>query len=264
MPVRNDFHPGEFCWIDLNAHDLESAAAWYAGLFGWKVQMMPTPEGGMPYAFLCRGEDGICGVGQMSDEMKAQGIPPLWNSYVSTADCEATEARVKELGGTITCPTMTVPGHGKMCYFLDPQGASIACWQSLNPDGPGMLVREPGSLSWNELMTRDVRAAQEFYGPLFGWSFSPMPMEGAEDYHVLKLGDGDAGGMMSMNGPQFEGVPPHWLVYFETADCDATAAQAKSSGGSIHVPPMEIPVGKFTVLQDPQGGVFCAIALNPA
>ena len=50
MPIRNDFNPGEFCWVDLNAHDLAAAAAWYDELFGWKHVAQET-HGGPPYGF---------------------------------------------------------------------------------------------------------------------------------------------------------------------------------------------------------------------
>ena len=68
MPARTDFAPGEFCWIDLSAHDLEAAAAWYGDLFGWTLTKVPT-GGGPPYAFFMMGEAAIGGIGQMSDEM---------------------------------------------------------------------------------------------------------------------------------------------------------------------------------------------------
>ena len=85
MPVRNDFKPGEFCWIDLNAHDLEAATAWYGKLFDWTAVAQDT-HGGPPYAFLMKGGAAAAGIGQMSEEMKAQGIPPLWNSYIHVED----------------------------------------------------------------------------------------------------------------------------------------------------------------------------------
>ena len=91
MPVRKDFKPGEFCWIDLAAHDLKAAAAWYGELFGWKAVNL-TP-GGPPYEFFMRGEAAAAAVAQMSDEMKAKGIPPMWNSYVFVESCEASEKK---------------------------------------------------------------------------------------------------------------------------------------------------------------------------
>ena len=261
MPIRNDFVPGEFCWVDLTAHDLQAAAAWYGELFGWSHMVMESPEGAPPYAFFLKGEAGIAGLGQMSDEMKAQGIPPMWNSYINSADCEATEAKAKELGATVVVPTMEVPGQGKLAFFMDPEGASIAIWQSLSTEGPGLMVGEPGSLSWNELMTRDTAKAKDFYKGLVGWDFMPMDMGGIE-YNMIKNNDKDAGGMMAMDGPQFEGVPAHWLVYFAVEDCDATSAKAAETGGKVMVPPTEIPVGKFSVLSDPQGGSFCLIQMS--
>ena len=65
-----------------------------------------------------------------------------------------------------------------------------------------------------------------------------------------------------MAGPQFEGVPSHWMVYFDVADCDATTQKAQESGGKVMVPPTEIPVGKFACLQDPQGGSFAVITVT--
>jgi predicted enzyme related to lactoylglutathione lyase len=263
MPVRQDFQPGQFCWIDYAAHDLDAASAWYATLFGWTEDRQET-HGGPAYAFFVKDDVPAAAGGQMVDEMKAQGIPPMWNSYVCVEDCEAAEREAAALGATITVPTMEVPGHGKLCFIMDPAGASIAMWQQTG-EGPGVRTAEPGCLSWNELMCRDVAGAREFYSKLFGWEYQDLPMDGIE-YTLIKSHDSDTGGMMAMDGEQFEGVPNHWMVYFAVADCDAMAAQVAETGGVIMVPPTEIPVGKFSVLRDPQGGVFSIIqtAEHPA
>jgi predicted enzyme related to lactoylglutathione lyase len=40
-------------------------------------------------------------------------------------------------------------------------------------------------------------------------------------------------------------------------DADASVAKAKQLGGSVVVPPTDIPdAGRFSVLKDPQGAVF--------
>lgn len=258
MTVRNDFKPGEFCWIDLNAHDLDAAVRWYGDLFGWANMRMPGPPGAPPYAFFQKGEGTVGGVGQMSEEMKAQGIPPMWNTYVSTNDCEATEAGVEKHGGTVTVSTMEIPGHGKLMFFMDPGGASVAAWQSIGDDGRGVVVREHGSLGWNELMTRDMDQAKTFYGELFGWDFTPMPMDGVP-YEVLRGHGTDLGGMMPLEGEKFEGVPPHWLVYFQVDDCNEIVEKVEATGGAVRVPVTEIPVGEFAVVADPQGAVFSVV-----
>ena len=65
-------------------------------------------------------------------------------------------------------------------YFLDPEGASIAVWQAAAESKTDFLVKEPGSLSWNELMTRDPSKAMPFYKELIGWDYAAMPMEGVQ------------------------------------------------------------------------------------
>ena len=52
---------------------------------------------------------------------------------------------------------------------------------------------------------------------------------------------------------------PHWLAYLATPDTDATAARATELGGKVLSEAMDIPtVGRFAILQDPQGAVFAA------
>ena len=117
---------------------------------------------------------------------------------------------------------------------------------------------QPGAFSWCELTTTDVASAKAFYSQLFGWNIEDMPMEGMT-YTVLKVGDEAVGGIMPMP-PQTQGAPPHWGTYVTVADVDATARQAEALGGRLLVPPTDIPgVGRFSVLQDPQGAVLSVI-----
>ena len=54
------------------------------------------------------------------------------------------------------------------------------------------------------------------------------------------------------------GARAGWYGYVSVADVDATAAHATRLGGVVHVPPRDIPnIGRFAVLGDPQGAVFC-------
>lgn len=269
MPHRSDFTPGEICWVDLNAHDLEAATQWYGELFGWTHEIMPsTHEGAPPYAFFLKDGAVAAGIGQMSEEMKAIGIPPLWNCYVMSEDCAATEAKAKELGAQITVPTMDVPGHGKLAFFMDPSGASLAAWQNTRDVQQPMLVHEHGGMCWGELMTPDAAGAKDFYASLFGWDTVSMEMPGMGgepiEYTMFKNDGKDAAGMMQMDGPQWEGVPPHWMLYFAVDDCAAIAERIGASGGTIVVPPSEIPVGIFSVAKDPQGGTFSVIQATQA
>jgi uncharacterized protein len=115
-----------------------------------------------------------------------------------------------------------------------------------------------GMFSWNELITTDPEGAKEFYGQLFGWKAQVWPM-GENSYSIVKAGDTDAGGIMAVPS-HAKGMPSTWGAYVTVDDVDATAALAEKLGGKVCIPPTEIPtIGRFTVIQDPQGAMISAI-----
>lgn len=250
------YEQGVFCWVDLSAHDMEAAKRFYSQLFGWEFT---ASEGGMPYSMATQGGKMIAGLGQMSDQMKSQGIPPTWNSYAWVEDCAKVEAATVEAGGKVIVPTMQVGEFGSMAFLQDPGGAVFGLWQPGIHRG-AQLVNAPNSLCWNELMTRDVGRAKEFYAKVLGWTCETAPMDGFE-YTLLKVGERPNGGLMAMDGPEWEGVPPHWMVYFAVADTDAICKKIEELGGKVCVPPTTIPVGRFAVVNDPQGATFSVLTL---
>ena len=118
-----------------------------------------------------------------------------------------------------------------------------------------------GAFGWNELMTTDTEAARQFYTTLFGWETEEAPIEGMEGmtYTVIKV-DGDPVGGLTGMPPEGQSMPPTWGVYITVDDVDATAGRVEELGGKLLRPPMDIPkVGRFCVIQDPQGAALCAI-----
>jgi predicted enzyme related to lactoylglutathione lyase len=116
-----------------------------------------------------------------------------------------------------------------------------------------------GAFSWCELMTTDPAAAKKFYTELFGWELQEMSMPHMQ-YTVVKAGGAPIGGIMSMPPNLPPGVPPNWGAYVTVPDIDATAKKALALGGSILMPPTDIPnVGRFAVIRDAQGAVLSAI-----
>lgn len=116
----------------------------------------------------------------------------------------------------------------------------------------------PGKFSWNELLTTDPEGAKTFYGQLFGWTSQDWPMSDF-NYSIVKAGETEVGGIMPIPS-HAKGMPPTWGAYVTVEDVDATAQLAEKLGGKIRVAPTDIPtVGRFTVIQDPQGAVIAAI-----
>lgn len=251
------YEPGVFCWVDLMARDMEAAKRWYSQLFGW--EMTPTDEN-MSYSNAMQGGEMVAGIGGMPDEMQKQGVPAVWSSYAYTDDCAKLEAAAREHGAKIIAPTMQVGEYGSMAVFMDPGGATVGLWQPGTHRGAG-IVNKPNSLCWNELVTRDAAGSKAFYAKVFGWTYDAMPMEDFE-YAVIKVGERPNGGIMPMVGPMWEGIPPHWMVYFAVANTDAMARKCEQLGGKIMVPPTDMQVGRFSVLSDPQGAVFTVLQLT--
>jgi len=123
-------------------------------------------------------------------------------------------------------------------------------------------LKKHGAFSWFELMTNDVEGAQAFYTKLFGWELEKFPMEGS-DYWVVKVGEDGVGGIMQ-KPPEAAEAPNYWATYITVDDVDKVAADAAALGGTLIVPPMDIPnIGRFCVIMDPQGAVISAITYAP-
>jgi uncharacterized protein len=119
------------------------------------------------------------------------------------------------------------------------------------------LRNKHGRFSWNELLTTDPEGAKRFYTQLFGWTTQDMPM-GHFNYTIVKA-DVEVGGIMPIP-EKAKGMPPTWGSYVTVDNVDATAAQAEKLGGKICVPASDIPdVGRFAVIQDPQGAMISVI-----
>ena len=69
------------------------------------------------------------------------------------------------------------------------------------------------------------------------------------------------GGMMAI-APEMGPVPPHWMYYITVDDVDASVKLATELGGNILVPAMDIPVGRFAAITDPQGAAISIITLS--
>jgi predicted enzyme related to lactoylglutathione lyase len=112
-----------------------------------------------------------------------------------------------------------------------------------------------GMFSWNELRTTDPKGARKFYGELLGWQFREMPMpDGEYAVATLEAGGDGLGGITSI--PAGAPATPFWGAYLTVDDVDASAAKAAKLGGKLLMPPRDVPtVGRFCVIQDPQGAM---------
>jgi len=121
------------------------------------------------------------------------------------------------------------------------------------PQTPG----SHGTFYWNELMTHDADRACKFYGDTIGWTFDPMPMADGGTYWLAKADGEMAGGIMDMQGPQFETVPDGWMAYLAVDDVDARVKKALDAGATLMRPLFDIPgIGRIAMLREPGGAAI--------
>ena len=123
-----------------------------------------------------------------------------------------------------------------------------------------------GTFCWNELATKDFGAAKKFYTELLGWQLQESTAAGMA-YNEIVVGSEHIGGMYQIGAECGGGadMPSHWMAYVAVDDVDAKAQRVEELGGKVCVPPTDIPnVGRFCVIQDPQGAVISAITYKSA
>src|SRR5262249_8458281 len=111
----------------------------------------------------------------------------------------------------------------------------------------------PGKFAWYELVTREAKKAQAFYGEVLGWRVEGFPM-GNFSYDMIYAGPTMIGGYAMPRNDR----PSHWIAYVSVEDVDASAKVAVENGGKIVEPPSDIPnVGRRARIADPQGAELC-------
>lgn len=251
MSERTAYEPGTPSWVDLSTPDPAAAKEFYGGLFGWEAaDAGPVEETGGYAMFTLRGKQ-VAGIGPLMDPNQ----PAVWSTYVSTDDADAAVGRAREAGGQVIVEPMDVMDAGRMAVVAHPAGGYVGLWQPGRHIG-AELVNEPGSLTWNQLHTRDKDGAAAFYGAVFGWTVGDFGGAG-----VWNLGDHAIGGIMGMPPGTPDEVPAFWMTVFSVADADESVAKASDLGGTIVSPPEDLEgIGRFALLTDPQGVYFGIIA----
>ena len=258
MSERTGYATGTPSWVDLMTTDAEAARQFYGELFGWEF-MISEEEEFAGYTTCTKRGLNVAGLGSPP----AEGAPPAWTTYLATDDVEAAAERITGAGGTVLAPPMKVGDYGSMCIAMDSTGAVFGLWQAGDMIG-AQLVNEPGSFTWNELATRDLAAAQDFYTKVCSYDYEAVDTgEAGPPYFTFSVDGQAVGGMQQMASSMPAEMPAHWATYFAVEDADATAAKAVELGATVLMPPMDTPFGRWTIIKDPQGATFSAMTATP-
>ncbi len=117
--------PGSIVHIELPVKDRDRAKKFYGDLFGWKFQDVPE----MDYTLFetANGPGGGLFVPQEGQFDKGA------LNYILVEDIDAKSKEIEAAGGEVIGPTVEMPGRGWWAVFRDPEGTTLAIFQSAPP-----------------------------------------------------------------------------------------------------------------------------------
>jgi len=113
---------------------------------------------------------------------------------------------------------------------------------------PAIENYRPGQPRWIELGSTDPQRAQDFYGPLFGWTFTESGPEFGG--HIDCTADGSPVAGIS------PGDVDEWLVFLSVDDAEATRDAAVANGAHAVVLDDVGDRGRMLILVDPTGATI--------
>lgn len=114
-----------------------------------------------------------------------------------------------------------------------------------------------GAFSWAAFDAHNIEEAKRFYGALFGWEYSEVPMGEGDPYTLGLVNGKSVVGLAPMQPDQrAAGMPPYWSMNIAVDSADAAHARIAAAGGTPLGEPFEVlDQGRMTVAQDPTGGM---------
>ena len=253
MATFESYVQGTPNWVELHTPDQRAAGAFYADILGWQIDVNPMGEEDV-YLIGQKDGDSIAGIAALQTEI--ENHPPFWAVYLATDDVDAVTAKVEAAGGKVEMEPFDVMNFGRMSAVQDPAGARINFWQANEHIG-SVRANEAGAPVWNELVTPENDKAIPFYADVLGMGSESGGMTMPDGSTYMVLTDVNGRQVAGACPPPMPGIPPHWSVYFQVDDVDATVAKVTELGGSAFAPAFDVEgVGRMAVLADPQGGMF--------
>ena len=260
MTIRTGFTEGEVCWADLQTRDVDAAKDFYAAVFGWRYEDLPTPDG-RSYAQAFVGDELVTVIAPQSPQQEAAGAPGQWNVYFASSDAGELVDELAHSGGTLELGPEAVSDTGVMVFFAPPGGGTTGAWQAGSHFGAARS-QEPGALAWAELLTPEPRAAVGFFQQLFGHEVTEYPQDDGGTYTTLMVNGTEVAGIAPLPAAGEVPLTAGWQVYFGVSNVADAVDAAVAAGGVVLVEPEEVEeAGIIATLQDPQGGVFSLLEL---
>jgi uncharacterized glyoxalase superfamily protein PhnB len=231
---------GDVGFFSLCVDDVDRAAAFYSAVLGWSYVEDRGPRRtlvGMPFVHR------INALADLRGHIWDPGHPTMYCSR-GVADVDAAVERVRAAGGRATDPEETP--HGRHADCVDDQGMPFSL-HAYGPESvrPAMNGAGHGDVAYLTMQVIDGASARDFYGAVFGWTFTPGRVADGWEPH-------DPAPMHGMHG----GNDYATQVPMYRVDDIAAAVERVRAGGGTASDPEQMPYGVTANCTDDQGTPF--------
>lgn len=231
---------GDVGFFSLCVDDVDKAADFYGHVLGWTYVEDSGPRRtltGMSFPHR------ITALADLRGEIWDPGRPTMYCSR-GVADVDAAVERVRAAGGRSTDPGETP--HGRAADCVDDQGAPFSLHQ-YGPESvrPAINGARHGEVAYLTMEVVDSLKAREFYGAVFGWTFTPGRVEDGWEPH-------DPVPMTGMHGGHEH---PAQVPMYRVDDIAAAVERVRAAGGTA-TEPERVPYGVTANCTDDQGIPF--------
>ena len=117
-----------FDWIEIRTNNIETSAAFYESVFGWKITDKETAEGSAVWIFDTGDQPRLENLRRGGIWLRPMGDPLGVVVYVRVDDIQRTLKRIMELGGKVVNPKAPI-GAGYAAFFTDPNGNLLGLYE---------------------------------------------------------------------------------------------------------------------------------------
>lgn len=221
---------GTYLWeseAELATDQPEDAAIYYEWLLG-------LPAGSRPGEALSR-------IG-VTDVRAPEGARSGWIPVFLVDDVDAALGRLAP--GTWS---RIDSGDPDSPYVVDEQGIVVR----LRGRGGGT----PENAVAFDCSALDVAVAARFYSRLLGLDIVEV-VDDTYDMRFLLDAGRIVAGIFQLHGVERMNRQPAWITYFEVDSVEESVTRAVQSGSRVRIPPVDSPLNRYAVLDDPWGNMY--------
>jgi predicted enzyme related to lactoylglutathione lyase len=232
--------------VEFHSLNPEQSAHFFSQQFGW----MHTIEENGYYQFK-KNDILVAGMAKREETPESEQFSNT-TLYFGSQNVDLLNDKIKEHGGTVIKEPSDVFDKGRMGLYKDPAGALFGVWQAKNHKGIPKIDHEKqhGLPCLFEINTKNADLTKSFYSNVFGFDTVETPYQGNEYTYFFK--DNELVGGMHLMTEEYGNMPSHWLAYYFSDHVDLAAEKVKELGGSVNIPPTDLPrFSRFTLVSDP-------------